>query len=129
MGHSYITTEFSDCVASTGFSTLTARSGIDEHYIYQYLFSEDMRKQIDALVVGSSFPAIGSSEVEDLQLNLPNENMQRQISILLRNQDAQIQCLLNTINSLAAEKQALMSQLLTGKRRAMLPAADSKAKA
>lgn len=129
MGHSYITREFSDCVASTGFSTLTARSGTDEHYIYQYLFSEDMRKQIDALVVGSSFPAIGSSEVKDLQLNLPNENMQRQISILLRNQDAQIQCLLNTVNSLAAEKRALMSQLLNGKRRLKLPEAETEAQA
>ncbi len=121
MGHFYITREFSDCVASTGFSTLTSRAGTDEHYVYQYLFSDDMRKQIDALVVGSSFPAIGSSEVEDLQLNVPNENMQKQISTLLRNQDAQIQCLLNTVHSLTAEKQALMSQLLTGKRRVKVP--------
>lgn len=129
LGHSYITKEFSDCVASTGFSTLTARSGTDEHYIYQYLFSEDMRKQIDALIVGSSFPAIGSSEVADLQLNLPNETMQRQISILLRNQDAQIQCLLNTVNSLDAEKRALMSQLLTGTRRVKLPEAEAETEA
>lgn len=124
MGHSYITKEFSDCVASTGFSTLTVKAGVDAHYIFQYLFSEDMKKQIDALVVGSSFPAISSSEVEDLQLNLPNENMQRRISILLRNQDAQIQCLLDTVNLLSAEQRALMSQLLNGKRRVKLPEAE-----
>ena len=44
--------------------------------------------------------------------------------MLLKNQDAQIKHYLNAINLLTAEKQVLMSQLLTGKRRIKLSEAE-----
>lgn len=129
MGHIQITKAHADCVASTGFSTLSARSDVNADYLFQYLFSEDMKKQIDSLVAGSSFPAIAATDIVDLEINLPKMQEQFRVASLLKNQDSEIVVLQKMAKFLISEKQALMAQLLTGKRRVALPVSETVAQA
>lgn len=124
MGHIQITKAHADCVASTGFSTLSARSNVNADYLFQYLFSEDMKRQIDSLVAGSSFPAIATSDLVDLEINIPKMQEQLRVALLLKNQDSEIVTLQKMAQCLKLEKQALMAQLLTGKRRVHLSDAE-----
>lgn len=50
----------------------------DAEFIYQYLYSYDIKKQIYALVVGSSYPAVNSSDVSNLKLSIPKSVGERQ---------------------------------------------------
>jgi type I restriction enzyme S subunit len=127
MGHIQITKAHADCVASTGFSTLSARSDVNADYLFQYLFSEDMKRQIDSLVAGSSFPAIAASDIVDLEINLPKMQEQLRVALLLKNQDSEIVTLQKMAQCLKLEKQALMAQLLMGKRRIRLPVSETAA--
>lgn len=106
-----------ECIASTGFAVLTAKSGYNPSYIYHYLFSEHLTGQIDALVVGSSYPAINSTDIQGLAIICPEEQEQAAIARVLNAFDAPIAEYQNQLSSLCQEKAALMQQLLTGKRR------------
>ncbi len=106
-----------ECIASTGFAVLTAKCGYNPSYIYHYLFSEHLTGQIDALVVGSSYPAINSTDIQGLGIICPEEQEQAAIARVLNAFDAPIAEYKNQLSSLCQEKAALMQQLLTGKRR------------
>jgi type I restriction enzyme, S subunit len=106
-----------DCIASTGFAVLTAKPGFDPSYIYHYLFSEHLTGQIDALVVGSSYPAINSSDIQGLSIYCSNADEQAAIAQVLNASDALITDHENQLSVFRQEKSALMQQLLTGKRR------------
>ena len=90
LGHLRITEDHADCVTSTGFSVLTAKDGNSPQFLYQCLFSESFKKQIDALVVGSSFPAVGHTEVSNLLINLPEKREQCLIGQVLATWDRTI---------------------------------------
>lgn len=90
LGHTHISNEHKDCVASTGFSVLSAKPFADNRYLFNYLFSRDIERQINALVVGSSFPAIGSSDIAGLRISLPNLETQIFIADVLSTWDAAI---------------------------------------
>ena len=106
-----------DCIASTGFAVLTAKPGFDSSYIYHYLFSEHLTGQIDALVVGSSYPAINSSDIKGLSMHCSSADEQAAIARVLNAADALIADHENQLAVFGREKSALMQQLLTGKRR------------
>lgn len=106
-----------DCIASTGFAVLTAKPGFDPSYIYHYLFSEHLTGQIDALVVGSSYPAINSSDIKGLSMHCSSADEQAAIAQVLNAADALITDHENQLAVFCQEKSALMQQLLTGKRR------------
>lgn len=106
-----------DCIASTGFAVLTAKPAFDPSYIYHYLFSEHLTGQIDALVVGSSYPAINSSDIKGLSMHCSSADEQAAIARVLNAADALIADHENQLAVFRREKSALMQQLLTGKRR------------
>lgn len=107
-------------VASTGFSVLTPKEGICGDYVYHYIFSPHITEQINALVVGSNYPAINSSDVANLSMHCPDYKEQVAIARVLNNCDATISAQQKQLACLNLEKKALMQQLLTGQRRVRL---------
>lgn len=105
------------CIASTGFAILTPKNGTCGDYIYHYLFSAHITGQINALVVGTNYPAINSSDVAGLCIYCPSYDEQVRIAEILNNTDTTINIYQQKLDALKQEKKALMQQLLTGKRR------------
>ncbi len=104
-------------IASTGFAVLTRKGNVCADYVYHYLFSAHITGQISALVVGTNYPAINSSDVAGLSIYCPEYEEQKEIAGILNNCDSMIYRLQHKIACLNQEKIALMQQLLTGKRR------------
>lgn len=106
-----------ECVASTGFSVLTPKSGVCGDYLYHYLFGVHITGQVNALVVGSNYPALNSSDVAGLSVYCPEFAEQKAIAAVLNGCDDSVHLIRNQLIKLKQEKKALMQQLLTGKRR------------
>ena len=107
-------------VASTGFAVLSAKKDVSNDYVYHYLFSHHLTGQINALVVGSNYPAINSSDVGSLKILCPTLEEQQKIATVLTNADKEIELLEQQLADLQQEKKALMQQLLTGKKRVVV---------
>ena len=114
----------SGCIASTGFSVLSAKRDHSADYVYHYLFSEHITGQIDALVVGSSYPAINSADVANLAIHCPEKAEQDAIAQVLNDSDETVISGETKLSILKREKSALMQQLLTGKRRVKVEAIE-----
>ena len=71
-GFGRINVSDTNLVASTGFAVLSPIERADSEFIYQYLYSCDIKKQIYALVVGSNYPAVNSPDVANLRVSIPN---------------------------------------------------------
>ena len=117
LGFAQVSDEFNDCIASTGFAVATCGRDADPSFVFHYLFSHHMTGQIHALVVGSNYPAINSSDVRKLKTNMPSLAEQERIGIILNDCDIEINTHADETEKLRTEKKALMQQLLTGKRR------------
>jgi type I restriction enzyme S subunit len=116
-GFARVTAKEADCIVSTGFSVISPSSKTDGSYLFHYLFSQHMTEQLDALVVGSNYPAINSKDVRGLKVGLPELSAQRRIGAILDVCEQEINGLAKQASILQTEKRALMQQLLTGKRR------------
>ncbi|MGO3424220.1 MAG: restriction endonuclease subunit S [Pseudoalteromonas distincta] len=116
-GFAKITEEFSHCVASTGFAVLSPKDNVSGEFIYQCLYSYQVTKQIESLVVGSNYPAINSSDVAGLHIYAPPYPEQRKIATILGTWDKAISTTEHLIDNSKQQKKALMQQLLTGKKR------------
>lgn len=116
-GFAKIRKENCGSIASTGFAVLTPKTGVCGDYLYHYLFSAHISGQINALVVGSNYPAINSSDVAGLSIYCPDFEEQQKIASVLSVADREIATLEQKLDHLKQEKKALMQQLLTGKRR------------
>ncbi|MBO1515851.1 restriction endonuclease subunit S [Psychrobacter halodurans] len=112
--------EHDGLVASTGFAVLSAKKDVSSDYVYHYLFSHHLTGQINALVVGSNYPAINSSDVGSLKILCPPFEEQQRIATLLTNADKEIELLERQLADLQQEKKALMQVLLTGKKRVVV---------
>jgi type I restriction enzyme, S subunit len=99
-------------VASTGFAVITCKQEVLPEYLYQYLFSDDVQRQINALVAGSNYPAIGSSDVAELLLNVPDEAEQAKLARFFGMQDNKISVLEKYAERLRQERRALSQRLL-----------------
>ncbi|MCB1948457.1 restriction endonuclease subunit S [Nitrosomonas sp.] len=104
-------------IASTGFSTIASKADYSQDYIYHYLFSSHIVFQINALVVGSNYPAINSSDVRGLHILCPGFKEQQKIASVLSAADKEIETHQKQLSALKQQKKGLMQQLLTGKKR------------
>lgn len=116
LGFARVTDDNADCIASTGFAVLSTKPGFDRDYLYHYLYSAHIIGQLNALVVGSNYPAINPGDVEGLVVYCPELYQQQRIAQVLNSCDAAFDVLRRKRERLKAEKTALMQQLLTGKR-------------
>lgn len=119
-GFAKVREQHEHCIASTGFAVLTPKKGTCGDYIYHYLFGSHITGQINALVVGTNYPAINSSDVSGLCIYCPHYEEQIEIAKVLNSSDELINALQQKLEALKQEKKALMQQLLTGKRRVLV---------
>jgi type I restriction enzyme S subunit len=115
-GFSFIRDDVKDLIASTGFAVITAKKCSNE-FLFQYLFSSGISKQLYQLLVGSNYPAINSSDVRKLKLPVPTLPEQKAIAHILSLMDTAISKNNQIIAQKELRKKWLMQKLLTGKKR------------
>ncbi|WP_249030794.1 restriction endonuclease subunit S [Roseinatronobacter thiooxidans] len=91
----------------------TANNGFDIGFLFNFLQSVDLKKFNEA----SGVPSLSRETLRSIQLNVPSESEQRQISDVISIAETEITTLETQITRLQAEKKALMQQLLTGQKR------------
>lgn len=101
------------CVASTGFAVLRSKLEVNPSFILYSILSEDVSNQIDALVTGSSYPAINSTAVRALKILTPPNNEQSKIAEVLATVDQAIEQTEALIAKQQRIKTGLMQDLLT----------------
>lgn len=118
-GFAYISFETNkEWIVSTGFAVLTAKKNIISKYVYQYLFLDKFLKQIETCLLGSSYPALNSSDIENLIITYPiNAKEQEKIVEILELWDKAIETTKKLIEQKKLQKKYLMQKLLTGKIR------------
>lgn len=115
-GFALIDFNSNDYIVSTGFSVLTAKNSFSSKYIYHYLFSENFQKQIFISLLGGSFPALNSKDVQTLSILIPvSVKEQQKIVEVLETWDKAIQLTRQAIKQKKLQKKYLMRQLLTGR--------------
>lgn len=102
-----------DCIASTGFAVLTARSDVDPRFILASILSNSVTAQIESHVVGSNYPAINSKDIGRLQIPAPPPAEQRKIARILTTVDNLIEKTEALIAKYQAIKQGMMHDLFT----------------
>lgn len=107
-----------------GMAAIRPKSGISPSYLYQVLLaSEGIWAKLSQ---GSTFDAVTTKDVKKLKLQFPvAEAEQEKIAEVLGAADEQAEKLCKKLKLLRAEKQSLMQQLLTGKRRVRLPSTEA----
>lgn len=105
------------CIASTGFAVITPFDNVCGNYIYHCLFSDYTTGQVNSMVAGSNYPAVSANDVKKLVFYCPSYSEQKAIAKLLDAFDNIVVALEKKVTSLKVQKQALMQQLLTGKKR------------
>ena len=117
-GFAYIDFECKDCICSTGFSVISSNKANDAKFIYYNLFGTVIENQVNKLLVGSNYPAINSSDVENLKIPYPKLDMEREkIGHILSTWDKAIELKEKLIEQKKEQKKGLMQRLLTGKVR------------
>ena len=107
-----------DWVCSTGFCVVRCREAIAHPpFVFSQMFAEGVTRQIDALLTGSSYPAISSGDVGSLTIPIPSFDEQAAIATVLSDMDAEIAALEARREKTRDLKQAMMQELLTGKTR------------
>ena len=78
-------------IVSTGFCVLTPQKGLHPEYLHQYLYSYAMSKTFHAYNVGTNYPAINSSDIQNFRIYLPPLDEQKAIADALQTWDTAIQ--------------------------------------
>ncbi|MCD8411489.1 restriction endonuclease subunit S [Tenacibaculum finnmarkense] len=114
LGYGYIDFKENDYFVSTGFVVLSYKENFNGRFLYQYLYSEVMQLQIEKLIVGSSYPAINSSDVKHMKIPLLPLQEQQKIASILNSVDEKLGVLSEKKSYYQNLKKGLMQQLLTG---------------
>lgn len=105
-------------VCSTGFCVVRCRQGVmNPGYVFSHFFAPYLNRQIDALLTGSNYPAINSTDVRALQIPVPVYGEQTAIAAVLSDMDAELSALEARRDKTRDLKQAMMQELLTGRVR------------
>lgn len=121
---SYVETSEPFCL---GQNTVVANSNSKANgvFIYQALNSSYIDRQIERTVDGSSHKTVSLKIIRELKLILPSSSEQNKIASTLSSLDQQTRYLEKNYSCLVTEKNALMQQLLTGKRRVKVNANEA----
>jgi type I restriction enzyme, S subunit len=118
LGYSLVDFDTSEFVYSTGFAVIENKKDLlNNYFLFSYLFSKKFQDNISNMLVGSSYPAINSSDIENLKINLPPLPEQNRIVSVLETWDKSIENLNKKIELKKQIKKGLMQDLLTGKKR------------
>ena len=114
LGYARIEASYADCIASTGFALLRARAGVESSYLYHCLFANQLQRQIQARVTGSSYPSISSADIASLRLPVPSLATQRRIVLILDAAEKEVQLARRHCEVLLQEKKIWAHRLVTG---------------
>ncbi|BBG85325.1 specificity protein S [Aeromonas hydrophila] len=118
MSHYFVNTEVKDLICSTGFSVVRPCEGdLCPSYLYQHLFSVVINNQIEMLISGSNYPAINSTDVRQLKIQIGSVEEQTAIATILSDMDSELTALEQKLAKARDLKQGMMQQLLTGRIR------------
>ncbi|MCF8201488.1 MAG: restriction endonuclease subunit S [Crocinitomicaceae bacterium] len=90
---------------------------VDYNYLWAYLSSFLLKRQIDFLITGGAQPNFGPAHLNQAVIPLPPIQEQKAIAQVLSKADAAIQTTEKLITQKELRKKWLMQQLLTGKKR------------
>ena len=103
-----------DLIASTGFSVIRAIEGkADPHYLRHYVLSTTVLRQALNAAVGSNYPAVNDSDVQQFRIFAPALAEQSAIARILDTLDTQIEKTQAIIAKLEHVKEGLLHDLLT----------------
>lgn len=117
--HLFIRHECADVVCSTGFCVITCfHNVLDPAFLYFKFYTKEVDSQVEAIISGSNYPALSSSDVKSLKIVIPS-NLEEQIAIaqVLSDMDAEIEKLEKKLSKYQKIKQGMMQELLTGRIR------------
>lgn len=117
LGFGHVNFDTENIICSTGFAIISPKENISGQFIYQNLYSKNIESQINKLIVGSNYPAINSSDVQNIKIPLPTLEEQQKIAAILSSADEKLEVLAEKKVNYQELKQGLMQQLLTGKIR------------
>ena len=103
-------------VASTGYAQLRTKKELSL-YIYYYLYFQKFINKVNKLSTGTSYPAINSTDLGMININIPSFQEQEKIANFLSTVDKKIENLENTITSLENQKKGLLQQIFSQKLR------------
>ena len=117
-GFAYANFNTDNYICSTGFAIISPNNMLDGEYIYQNLYSYNLQRQFHSKVVGSNYPALNNSDVNNLKFPFPKNKIERiKIAQILSTWDRAIEKFELLIKKYELRKKGLMQQLLSGKRR------------
>lgn len=117
-GFAYVDFEKEDCICSTGFAVIASNNKYDSLFIYHNIFSSNISNQINRLLVGSNYPAINQTDVEELKIPYCKKNNERKIiAQILSTWDKAIELKEKLLEEKKKQKKGLMQRLLTGEVR------------
>lgn len=97
---------------------IRVKSDYSSKYVYYYLQTEDIVKQIDFFTNSSSQGNIGMGDIEKIEIPLPKTLAeQKEIATILSDMDNEISSLEKKLSKSKMLKQGMMQELLTGKIR------------
>jgi type I restriction enzyme S subunit len=118
LSHLLFTNKGGNWICSTGFCVVRCRQGVTHPYfVFSQVFSDGVKRQIEALLTGSNYPAINSGDVRALLIPIPNYDEQTAIVNILSDMDAEIAALEAKLAKAGQVKQGMMQELLTGRIR------------
>ena len=118
LSHLLFTNEGGNWVCSTGFCVVRCGQGVTHPYfVFSQVFSDGVKRQIEALLTGSNYPAINSRDVRALLIPIPNYDEQTAIANIRWDLDAEIAALEAKLAKAREVKQGMMQELLTGRIR------------
>jgi len=116
-GFAYINFIPKDMICSTGFAVISPKKNVDGRFLFHYIFSDEVQRYFYACTVGSNYPAINNSDVENMRIPRPKLVEQKKIAEILSTWDRAIEQTQKLIEAKQQLKKGLMQQLLTGRMR------------
>jgi type I restriction enzyme S subunit len=101
-----------DYVASTGYAQLRAFKS--SMYLYQFIHSDNFVNNVLEKCTGSNYPAINSSDLSQISVQLPKPEEQQKIASCLSSLDDLITAQTEKIAQLKLHKKGLMQGLFPG---------------
>lgn len=98
-----------DYVASTGYAQIRANQ--DKRFLFQYIHSEKFVNNVLKRCTGTSYPAIGSSDLKTISVSVPSLEEQQKIADFLSSIDTSIENITNQIDDSVVFKKGLLQKM------------------
>lgn len=98
-----------DYVASTGYAQIRTKN--NSRFIYQFLHTDDFVNEVMLKCTGTSYPAINSTDLATIKINLPSLPEQQKIANFLTAIDEKIEKVSQQITATETYKKGLLQQM------------------